>query len=117
MTRTEILDGYLVTNRLVTNDKKHVLPKNSRDVLRSGIVQRSGRSIRDRRQSTKGLFAILPKGKRGRFELILAGQEDLLAAEMRTGAFSIGESRRGHFTGHGSWVGCQLVGLQRRSSP
>ncbi len=92
------LDGYLVTNRLMTDDRKHVLPKNSRAVLRSGIVQRKQRSIQIAPEY-KDLFAILPKGERGRFELIIAGQEDVLLRNENGRFRSV--NREAGITGHG----------------
>ncbi|MEM9660560.1 MAG: VCBS repeat-containing protein, partial [Planctomycetota bacterium] len=71
------LDGYLVTNRLVTDGVKHRLPTTSRAVLSSGIVQNNQGSI-GVAPKYEDLFAVMSKGQPGRFALVIAGQQDVL---------------------------------------
>ena len=92
------LDGYLVTNRLVTEGGKHVLPKNSQAVLNSGILQRKQRSVRVAPEY-EDLFAIMSKGEEGRFELVIAGQEDVLLRN--DGGVFRTVNREAGITGHG----------------
>ena len=88
-----------MTNRLVTDGKKHKLPKNSKAVLNSGVVQMNQqRSIRVAPEY-QDLFAIMSKGQRGRFELVIAGQEDILLRNER-GSFRSVNHEAG-ITGHG----------------
>ena len=77
------LDGYLVTHRLVTEGTKHHLPKSSKAVFDRGIVKKDGQQGVRVAPEYQDYFAVMDKGKRGRIELVIAGQEDILLRNER----------------------------------
>lgn len=73
------LDAYLVTHRLIKADGSHVLPNDSTDALRRGVVQMNRKTkalrVAPRFQNE---FSLMSKGQPGRIALVIAGQTDLL---------------------------------------